>query len=165
MSFFHIRQRVINGVRHHRLRGRFQPDKSSAQYQHILACRIVKAWVLLAIVHFVIQVALQGVTLRDNQQATAKTRLCLTLTDVPIGVPLLENDSLSLCDGIPGHHNVICVPISSEKDSTPFPTLSNVDVKGLADFDLDQTVNLTIGGQQHLITGRCAASLQYMFVA
>lgn len=130
-----------------------------------MACRIVKAWVLLAIVHFVIQVALQGVTLRDNQQARAKTRLCLTLTDVPIGVPLLENDNLSLCDGIPGHHNVTCVPISSEKDSTPFPTLSNVDVKGWADFDLDQTVNLTVDGQQHLITGRCAASLQYMFVA
>jgi len=161
---FHIRQRVINGVRHHRLRGRFQPDKSSTQYQHILACRIVKAWALLAIVHFIVQVALQGVTLRDNQQATAKTRLCLIQSNVPIGVPLLENDSLSLCDGIPGHQNVVCMLVSSEKDPAPFPTLS-VDVKGLTDYDLDQTVDLTVDGHQHMITGRCAASLQYMFVA
>lgn len=143
---FHIRQRVING------------------YQHILACRIVKAWALLAIVHFIVQVALQGVTLRDNQQATAKTRLCLIQSNVPIGVPLLENDSLSLCDGIPGHQNVVCTLVSSEKDPAPFPTLS-VDVKGLADYDLDQTVDLTVDGHQHMITGRCAASLQYMFVA
>ena len=130
-----------------------------------MACRIVKTWALLVIVHFIIQAALQGVTLRDNKQAMAKTSLCLTLANVPVGVPLLENDNLSLCNGIPGHHNVTCVLISPKEDSTPFPTLSDVDVKGLADFDLDQTMNLTVGGQQHLITGRCAVSLQLMFDA
>lgn len=130
-----------------------------------MACRIVKAWALVAIAHFAIQAALQGVTLRDNQQAMARTSLCLTLANVPVGVPLLENDNLSLCNGIPGHRNVTCILIASEDDSTPLTTLTDVNVKGLTDFDLDQTMNLTVGGQQHLITGRCAVSLQYMFDA
>lgn len=130
-----------------------------------MACPISRAWALLVIVHFIVQVALQGVTLGDNQQAKEMTALCLSLTKVPAGVPLLEGDDLSLCDGIPGHHNVTCVLITSTRDSTMFPTLSHVDVNPLVNFDLDQPIHVTVSGHEHSVTGRCAVSLQFMYDA
>lgn len=144
-----IRQRAING------------------YHHIMACPIVRAWAVLVIMHFIVQVALQAVTLKDNQQAKAQTGLCISLANVPIGLPLLENDSLSLCNGIPGHHNVTCIFIASAsaKNSSVSSALTTVNVKGFSNFDLDQNIVIRVGGQEHFVTGRCAVSLQFMFDA
>lgn len=128
-----------------------------------MACPLVRAWVLLVIVHFIVQVALQGVTLRDNQQAKDKTSHCLALANVPAGIPFLENDSLIQCDGIPGHSNVTCVLIASAKNSTLPSALENTDTKSFPNFDLDQMLNITVSGHEHLTTGRCVASLQYMY--
>jgi hypothetical protein len=136
----------------------------STQYQQIMACPFSRAWTLLVILHFITQITLQVVTLRDNLQARDKTNLCLTLAQVPVGVPLLVGDELTLCDGIPGHHDVTCRLIASGKNSTPF-TRGDINVQALTDFDLDQIMNITIAGSEHLITGRCAVSLQYMYDA
>lgn len=130
-----------------------------------MACPVGRAWAFLVIVHFIVQVALQGVTLRDNQQAKAETTLCLSQAQVPIGVPLLEGDNLSLCDGIPGHHNVTCILITSTKNSALFPTPNNVGANTLTNFDLDEHITITTSGHEHIVTGRCAVSLQYMYDA
>ena len=129
-----------------------------------MACPIARAWAFLVIVHFIVQVSLQGVTLRDNQKAKAETALCLSLAQVPVGVPLLEGDDFRLCDGIPGHKNVTCVLIVSTGDSTPSPA-QTYEVNALTSFDLDQPMNITLSGHEHFITGRCAVSLQYMYDA
>ena len=128
-----------------------------------MACPLVRAWVLLVIVHFIVQVALQGVTLRDNQQAKDMTSLCIDLADIPVGIPLLENGNLIQCDGIPGHHNVTCILIASAKNSTLLPSMGGTDVESSSNFDLDQMLNITVSGHEHFVTGRCAASLQYMY--
>jgi hypothetical protein len=130
-----------------------------------MACPIAKAWTLLVIVHFIVQVSLQGVTLRDNRGAKAQTALCLSLAQVPVGVPLLEGDDFSLCDGVPGHPNVTCILIVSTEDSTPPPAQNYGEVDTLTSFDLDQPMNMTISGHEYFITGRCAVSLQYMYDA
>lgn len=127
-----------------------------------MACRFVRAWVVLVIVHFIVQTALQGVTLRDNNQAKNITSYCLSLAQVPIGLPLLEDDGLSICDGIPGHSNVTCVlVVSSERLLLSLP-LTNVDVTSLTDFDLDDIYNIILSGSEQSITGRCAISLRWI---
>lgn len=128
-----------------------------------MACPIAKAWTLLVILHFIVQVALQGITLRDNQMAKAETTHCLSTAQVPIGVPLLEGGDLSLCDGIPGHNNVTCLLIASKNDQAPYSSLRDVASNSLTSFDLDQPLNITLAGHEHIITGRCAVSLQYMY--
>jgi hypothetical protein len=102
--------------------------------------------------------------LKENRQAKSMTSLCLTLAQVPAGVPLLEGDDLSLCNGIPGHHNVTCVLLTSTDDSALPYSPNDVDV-GMTDFDLNETMNITVAGREHFITGRCALSLQYMYDA
>ena len=143
----------------------FPSDRPSTQYQHIMACPIARAWAFLVIVHFIVQTSLQGVTLRDNQKAKAQTALCLSLAQVPIGVPLLEGDDFRLCDGIPGYKNVTCILIVSTDDSTTSPSQDYVEANTLTNFDLNQPMNITLSGHEHFITGRCAVSLQYMFDA
>ena len=140
---------------------RFHSDRFPIQYQHIMACPVGRAWALLVIVHFIVQIALQGITLRDNSQAKNTTSLCLSLAQVPVGLPLLEGDDLSMCDGIPEHTNVTCVLISSTTNSSS-TSLSNVDTSSLADFDLDGIHNITLSGTEHFITGRCVLSLQWI---
>ena len=130
-----------------------------------MACPVGRAWAFLVIVHFIVQIALQGVTLRDNQQAKDKTTLCLSQAQVPAGVPVLDGGNLSLCDGIPGHYNVTCTLIASTDNSTLFSTLTGMDGNTLTNFDLDQSMDITVDGREHFITGRCAVSLQYMYDA
>lgn len=127
-----------------------------------MACPLAKAWVVLVVVHFVIQIALQGITLRDNNQAKNITDLCISLSQVPTGLPLLEGNNLSMCNGIPGHNDASCVLIASARGSPPPPSLSNMDSGAFAGFDLDDTRGITLSGSEHFITGRCAMSLQWL---
>lgn len=120
---------------------------------------------MLVIVHFIVQVALQGVTLRDNQQAKDEITLCLSLAQVPAGVPLLDGDEFSLCDGIPGHHNVTCMLVASTDNSTLSSTLNSAGMGMFTGFDLDKPINMTVSGHEYFITGRCAVSLQYVYDA
>ena len=115
---------------------------------------------MLVVVHFVVQVALQGLTLRDNQQAKGVTNLCLSLAQVPMGLPLLDRDGLSMCDGIPGHNDVACVLIASAS-APPLPP-NGVRPRALSDFNLDGVSSITLAGTEHSITGRCALSLQWI---
>jgi len=124
-----------------------------------MASNFVKAWVALVVVHFVVQVALQGLTLRDNKQAKGVTNLCLSIAQVPSGLPLLDHNGLSMCDGIPGHNDVTCVLIAS-RDSQLSP--NDVRPRALSDFNLDSINNVTLDGSEHSITGRCALSLQWI---
>ena len=124
-----------------------------------MACNFVKAWVALVVVHFVVQVALQGITLRDNKQAKGVTNLCLSLAQVPSGLPLLNRDGLSMCDGIPGHNDVTCVLIASRNSQLP---PNGVSPRALSDFNLDSISSITLDGSEHSITGRCALSLQWI---
>ena len=126
-----------------------------------MACHIARSWALLVIVHFIVQIALQGITLRDNMQAKSSTSLCLSLAQVPVGLPLLEGDDLSMCDGIPGRNNVSCVLIASTRRSQ-LTSLSNGNASSLTDFDLDGIHNIIFSGSEHFITGRCVLSLQWI---
>jgi hypothetical protein len=113
-------------------------------------------------VHFIVQVALQGLTFRDNKQAQNLTDLCLSLAQVPRGLSLLERDELSMCDGIPGRDNVTCVLIASAEGS-PLPTsVNDVDARDLTNFNLDDIRNITLSGSELFITARCALSLQWI---
>jgi len=129
------------------------------QYQHVMASNFVKAWVALVVVHFIIQVALEGLTLRDNQQAKGVTDLCLSLMQVPTGLPLLDRNGLSMCDGIPGHDDVTCILIDSARPQLP---PDGVRTRALSDFDLDGVNTITLSGTEHLITGRCALALHWI---
>lgn len=126
-----------------------------------MARPIVRGWVFLVILHFIVQVALQGVTLRDNKQAKNATGLCLSLAHVPVGLPLLEGDDLSICDGIPEHSNVTCILIASAGKSL-VTSLTNVDANFLTGFGLDGIHSITLSGSEHFITGRCVLSLQWI---
>lgn len=126
-----------------------------------MARPIFRGWVLLVILHFIVQVALQGVTLRDNKQAKNATGLCLSLAHVPVGLPLLEGDDLSICDGIPEHSNVTCILVASAGTSL-LTSLTNVDTNFLTGFDLDGIHSITLSGDEHFITGRCVLSLQWI---
>lgn len=130
-----------------------------------MACRIARAWTFIVIVHFMVQIALQVVTLMDNQQAKAATSLCLARANVPTGVPIFQNGELSLCNGVPGHTNVTCIPLASVDNSIRYSTLTEVDTDPLTTFNLDQVLDVPVGGTHHYITGRCALSLEWMFVA
>lgn len=141
---------------------RFRSDRPSIQYQHIMACPIVRPWVLLVIVDFIVQIALQGVTFRDNNEAKNATGLCLSLAKVPAGLPLLKGDDLSMCDGIPGRKTVTCALISSAGKVPLTPSLSGPNSGFLAGFDLDTIRNITASGIERSITGRCAISLQWI---
>ena len=131
------------------------------QYQHITACPILKAWALLVIVHFIIQVVLQGVTLRDNKEAKNVTDLCLSLIQIPAGLPLLQGDSLSMCDGIPGRKNVTCTLIASI-NGLPQTSSNGSNASYQTDFDLDEVHSIIISGGERFIAGRCAISLQWI---
>lgn len=127
-----------------------------------MACPFSRAWVLLVIVHFIVQVALQGVTLRDNKEAKNTTELCLSLVPVPVGLPLLRGDDLRMCGGIPGSKNVACTLIASTS-GLPLTTSSDgSNASYLMDFDLDNIHNITISGSEHFVTGRCAISLRWI---
>ncbi|KAF9649138.1 hypothetical protein BDM02DRAFT_1970021 [Thelephora ganbajun] len=143
----HIRQRVING------------------YQHIMARPFVRVWVVLVIVHFIVQIALQGVTLKDNKQAKNTTSLCLSLVQTPVGLSLLEDDNLSMCNGIPGYNNVTCILISSAREPSPLPSLNDTDAKALMgfDLDLDDIHTIILSGSEHFVTSRCVLSLQWIY--
>jgi len=78
-----------------------------------------------------------------------------------MGLPLLEGDNLSMCDGIPGHNNVTCILIASAGVSTLSP-LIDVQSRALTDFDLDGVRSIILPGGEHFITGRCAISLQWI---
>jgi len=124
-----------------------------------MACPISRSWALLVIVHFIVQIALQGITLRDNVQAKNATSPCLSLAQVPVGLPLLEGGDLSMCDGIPEHKNVTCIVIASVGGSS-LTTRSNVNANSLTNFDLDGIHNITLSGSEQFITGRCVLSLR-----
>ena len=125
-----------------------------------MTSNFVKGWVALVIVHFIVQVALQGLTLRDNKQAKGVTNLCLSLAQVPMGLPLLDRDGLSMCDGIPGHGGVTCLLVASA-NLPPLPP-NGMSPRALSDFNLDGVSSITIAGSEHSITGRCALSLQWI---
>lgn len=127
-----------------------------------MACNFVKGWVVLIVVHFVVQVTLQGVTFRDNEHAKDLTSLCLSLAQVPSGLPLLERDNLTMCDGIPGRNNVTCILLVSGGMPSPPSPVNDMDSSALTDFDLDDIHNITLSGTEHFITGRCAMSLQWI---
>jgi len=126
-----------------------------------MVCPISKAWTLLVIVHFIVQVALQGITLRDNIVAKDATDLCLSLTQVPTGLPLLRGDGLSICDGIPGRKDVTCTLIAS-MNGLPLTSSNGSNTSYLTDSDLDDVHDIVISGSQRFITGRCAISLQWI---
>jgi len=126
-----------------------------------MACPLSKGWVVLVVVHFIVQIALQGITLKENQRAKNATDLCLELAQVPIGLPLLEGDNLSICDGIPGHNNVTCIVVASAGVS-PLSPLNDVESRALTDFDLDGIRSIELPGGETFITGRCAISLQWI---
>lgn len=127
-----------------------------------MACNFVKGWVALVVIHFIVQAALQGVTLRDNKQAKNLTNLCLELAQVPSGLPLLERGNLSMCDGIPGYDNVTCILIASTGRPPAPPPPNDAGSSALADFDLDDTRSIILSGSERFITGRCAMSLQWI---
>lgn len=108
---------------------------------------------------------LQGLTLRDNRQAKNTTGHCLDLAHVPVGVPLLEGGNLNLCKGIPGRNNVTCILVASENNSTASSTQNNEEAEALTGFNLDAPIVITVSGADYFITGRCALSLQWIFVA
>lgn len=126
-----------------------------------MACPLVRAWVVVVVVHFIVQVVLQSITLKDNMEAKNATSIFLSIPQVPVGVPLLKGDDLGLCDGIPGHRDVTCILISSMKD-LPLMVRNDVGTSSLANFDLDDIYNVTMSGSEHSITGRCALSLQWI---
>ena len=127
-----------------------------------MACNFVKGWVVLVVVHFIVQVVLQGVTFRDNKLAKNLTSLCLSLAQVPSGLPLLQRGTLSMCDGIPGWNGVTCILIASAR-RTPLPSSSSdAGSSALTDFDLDDVRSIMLSGSEHFITGRCALSLQWI---
>lgn len=128
-----------------------------------MACVLVKTWVVLIIVHFIAQITLQGLTLRDNMQAKDSTSLCLSLAQVPMGLSLLDGDYLNMCNGIPGRTNVTCIRISSTSGLPPAPSQGDVDANALTNFDLDEVHRIVLSGNEEFITGRCALSLQWIF--
>lgn len=140
---------------------RFPSDKFSIQCQHIMASNFDKGWVALVILHFVIQVTLQGLTLRDNMQAKDVTNLCLSLAQAPSGLALLKSDGLNMCDGIPGHANVTCILLASRIASPP-SLPEAMTPRSLTSFDLDGISSITIAGVEHSLTGRCALSLHWI---
>jgi hypothetical protein len=116
---------------------------------------------VLVVVHFIVQVALQGVTFRDNKQAKEVTSLCLSLAQVPTGLPLMGPNSLSMCDGIPGRYNATCVLIASASGPL-LPSMNDMDPSAFAGFDMDGAHSVELSGSEYFITGRCAMSLQWI---
>lgn len=122
-----------------------------------MASPVAKSWALLVIVHFIIQVALQGVTLRDNMEAKSAT----TFRQIPMGVPMLQGDELSMCNGIPGHSGVTCILLSSTGGLSSRAD-DTVYAGSLTDYDLDAIYNTTMAEHEVFLTGRCVLSLQWV---
>ena len=122
-----------------------------------MASSVAKSWTLLVIVHFIIQVALQAVTLKDNMEAKSAT----TFRQIPMGIPILQGDELNMCNGIPGHNGVACVLLSSTGGLSSRAG-DTVYAGSLTDYDLDAIYNTTMGVHEVFLTGRCILSLQWV---
>ena len=83
------------------------------------------------------------------------------LLQIPMGIPLLQGDELSMCNGMPGHDDVACVLLSSTRGLSS-RTGDTTYAGSLIDFDLDAIYNITMAGSEHFITGRCILSLQWI---
>lgn len=82
------------------------------QYSRITLTRYTTCYFLLATAACLVQVFLQAATFSDNTKSLQIMSNILAEANVPPGFPIIQDNTLRLCDSIPGQAGTHCIVVS-----------------------------------------------------